>query len=349
MPPSLQRLIELAQSLEENLEQGHSPLEFDSIEQPFQLIAAGVEVWEQLYSPEVLRQLAETDPDTLDAWAIALSQTLQQQLTLLNTWIPHLSSLPVPHSLQQKLQSYYQDIAAISREKSQLLDSANMVLSREQELRRQGQELDQLKQTCQTLNRMEAELRTTDLGQLRQENQERSQALTPEYEQLQALEQEKAQLEADYAAIQQQRQRLEAEIQRLRSRRQQQDQQTAASSQDLIQLSQAERQRLSDLLASVLEDLEQERQAYQQVKGDLQGAIGQFNQYQEHTEAIRSHLKQHYQQNADLSQRLPVNRQTIDPLLQDIRQHLQQIDQELAIAQQHHAESQRKQSFNFSS
>ncbi|WP_159790299.1 hypothetical protein [Sodalinema gerasimenkoae] len=349
MPPSLQRLIQLAQALENSLQQGQSPLDFDQIEQPFQLIATGIEVWEQLYPPEILRQLAQTDPDTLDAWAIALSQTLEQQLALLNTWIPHLSSLPVPQTLQQKLQSYYQDIASISREKSQLLDSASTLLSREQELRRHGQELDQLKQTCQRLNHMEAELRTTDLGQLQQQNQERSQALTPEYEQLQALEQEKAQLDADYAAIQQQRRTLEAEIQRLRSRRQQQDQQTATSSQDLIQLSQAERQRLSDLLASVLDDLEQERQDYQQVNGELQGAIAQFNQYQEQTEAIRSHLQQHYQHNADLSQRLPVNRQTIDPLLNQIRQQLQQIDQELAMAQQHHAESQRKQSFNFSS
>jgi chromosome segregation ATPase len=330
-------LIQLAQRLQNTSD----PLDYDNIELPFKLVETGLKIWENLYSPQVLGGLAKADPETLDAWAIALSQTLQTQLSLLNTWLPHFSSLPVPPTLQQKIQQNYQYLGEISQQKSQLLESASTLLSQSEQLKREGEELEHLQQRQQQLNQIEIELQNTNLDELREDIQRRSQLLEPQYQELETLKQQQAEL-------QQQQTRLDEEIERLRSHSSRQEAATANKATELITLTQTAKERLGESLTTVLEDLSQQQQDYQHTQQQLQKAIADFNRYQEETEAIRRHLNTHYQSDRQLSQVLPVDRQKIDSIISSIQQQLSELDHQLAIAQQQQAESQKKVILDFS-
>lgn len=76
---------------------------------------------------------------------IALSQTLTTQLELLNSWLPHLATLPMPPALKHKISDRISSLSEIANEKSQLLQSAATLLSQEQQLRRDASELQNLK------------------------------------------------------------------------------------------------------------------------------------------------------------------------------------------------------------
>ncbi|NJL82783.1 MAG: hypothetical protein HC890_07215 [Chloroflexaceae bacterium] len=57
------------------------------------------ELWEAVFPESVLLAVAQNDPDTLDAWAIAFVQTQQAQLQLWQKWLPLLDRLPLPQAL----------------------------------------------------------------------------------------------------------------------------------------------------------------------------------------------------------------------------------------------------------
>lgn len=91
-------LIKIAQRLPHG-----EVLDYDHIELPFELVKIALKLWENFYPPELLENLANSDPDTLDAWAIALSQTLSQQLSLLDTWDEFGEKAPGPNVGQYNL------------------------------------------------------------------------------------------------------------------------------------------------------------------------------------------------------------------------------------------------------
>ncbi|MEB3886069.1 hypothetical protein [Lyngbya sp. CCY1209] len=337
-------LIQLAQKL-----QNCDPLDYDNIDIPFQLMQTALELWGNLYPPEVLENLANSDPDTLDAWAIALSKTLGQQLSLLNTWQPHLSASSIPPKLAEKLKNNHRKFAEISRETSELLATADELLSQERQLIQAGEELAQLKHRVAKLNRIETELKTADLEQLRRDIETRSHALEPQYQQLEQLQQKQSELQAQTDALNRQQTRLASEIEILRSRQNKREANTAEIATELITLTQAERNKLNSILSDTLAELQQEKAEFDRIQTELETAIAHCNRYQQQTAAIRDDLSRHYESDRDLGQYLPINHQQIDPILEQIKTQLRDLDRQLADLQNRHAEQHKKLALNFSS
>lgn len=340
------KLDKITQLLQQ-IQQAQSLLEFETIELPFHLVEAGIELWKSTYSPEVLRQLASADADTLDAWAITLSQTLTTQLELLNSWLPHLATLPMPPALKHKISDRISSLSEIANEKSQLLQSAATLLSQEQQLRRDASELQNLKHKVKELQQIQAELQGIRLERLQQATLAQAAALEPERQALESLKQQKAQLDDQIAALQQQQARLQDEINYMRSRQQRIEANTTNTATELITLTKSQQQQLSEVLSSVLTDLEKQHSDFQQTQQQLQCAIQDFNQYQTATEEIRTHLSTHYQSDQKLARLLPVERQKVDTLIRNIQQNLAELDQELAIAQSENERSQQKTTLTF--
>lgn len=347
MQSSSSQNIDKITQLVQQIQQAQSLLEFETIELPFGLIEAGIDLWGSTFSPEVLRQLASADADTLDAWAIALSQTLQIQLTLLNNWLPHLATLPVPSTLKQKISKRIRSLGQIANEKSQLLQSAAILLSQEQQLKHDASELQNLRQKAKELEQIQAELQATNLESLRQEVTTQEATLEPQKQALESLKQQKAQLDNQIADLQQQQAKLQEEINHLQSRQQRVETSTTNTSVELITLTKSQQERLSESLSSVLADLEKQQLEFQQTQQQLQKAIQDFNQYQAATEEIRTHIHTHYQSDQVLGCLLPVERQKVDTLIRTIQQNLAELDQELAAGQRVHERSQQKTTLTF--
>lgn len=341
-----QKLDKITQ-LVQQIQQAQNLLEFETIEIPFHLVEAGIELWKSTYSPEVLRQLASADADTLDAWAIALSQTLTTQLELLNTWLPHLATLPIPPALKQKISDRISSLSKIANEKSQVLQLTATLLSQEQQLRRDASELQNLQQKAKELEQIQAELQAINLERLRQATLAQAAALEPERQALESLKQQKAQLDDQLAALQQQQTRLQEEINHMRSRQQRIESNTTNTATELITLTKFQQQRLSEALSSVLSDLEKQHSDFKQTQQQVQRAIQDFNQYQTATEEIRTHLSTHYQSDQELGRLLPVDRQKVDTIIRNIQQNLAELDQELANGQRENERSQQKTTLTF--
>lgn len=341
--------IDRIQQLLTHIKQNPNLLEYEQVELPFQLLQATLKLWESLYTPSSLGRLAREEEETLDAWAIALSQTLLQQITLLENWLPLLSTLPIPPKLTAKIQQSYQSLGEVQQQKSQLLANTTTLFIQEQTLQKEYTELANLKHRQQELSTLQTELATTDLPQLEAEINTLAISLEPQRQQLLRLKSDKAQLQAEYDKLQQEKQGIEAEVRKLRSQQQQQQQQTTVQAIELTHLTQGKNQNLTPTLTTVLADLQEQQQEYQKVRQQLDKGIQDFNQYQQQTEELREHLKNHYQADEKLAQLLPCDRQKINTLLQSLQQQLTELDQELMKAQQIHAQSQRKQEYNFAS
>lgn len=195
--------------------------------------------------------------------------------------------------------------------------------------------------------------------QIEQQLSERTDALhrevTAQYEavklkasELPKLERQKAELEAELVRLQEQQKILEAEIERYNQKYQAQQSVTLTVTEQLIRLTREERGKLSEPLAIVLADLEQQRQDYQQIWEKLQTAIQQFNKYKEETDEIYVHLNAHYQTDRAIAQRLlPIDSQKVDRILQTIGNLLSDVDKELSNARTQHERSQQKSIVTF--
>ncbi len=320
---------------------------FETIELPFELIQATIKFCGSVFAPESLDEIATNDEESINAWAIALMQTLLASLTLLENWQPHLATLPLPETLQQKIRDRATQLQEISQQQSELLQSTATLFSQETELRQRAEALQQLKKKAQLLKRIKAELQTTDLNALRDQISRQAMAIAPQREELETLKQQKAELDRELTCLQQQRHNLESQITYLQQRQQRQEAATSQSAQQLIALTNAEKERLSQELNVLLTDLSSQQQAYQQIQQQLATAIAESNRYQQETEKLRQYLQQHYQANQEIARNLPVNQQKIEQIVKNIEQNLAELDQELALLQQQ-AESKQKTIFTFS-
>ena len=348
LPELLQKLDRINQLIDK-LQQTQNPLEFEAIDLPFKLSAASIQLWESVFSPETLQQLASSDPETLDAWAIALTQTLETQLTVLKQWLPILTTLPIPPLLSQKINDSIQSISQIASEKSRLLQTSANLFSQEEKLRHDRDELEHLQQKARELETIQTLLQNSNLDTLQQEIAERSAALGPEVETVQRLQQQQAELETKIAALKQQQEILNHKLTQLQAHQQRQETSIQNTTQQLVTLTQSQRENLSEATASVLADLEKQRTEYHQVWDQLQTAIQAFNQYQSETDEIKTNLKAYYHSNQDIVQRLPVDRQRVDTLIQAIQANLAELDQELVSARSRHEQAQLQNFLTFQS
>lgn len=329
-------------------------LEFDHISLPFELIQSLFEDCQLTFTPEVLQKLSETEPETLEAWAIALSKTLATQLELLNSWQALLDSLTLSANLKQRISDRNQSLKTLITEKSELLKSAHLILSQEQQIIQETQELKTLKSKIQQLTTLEAKLQTTNLEQLRKTIAEKSAQLEPQQQILTDLQQQKTQLDDQIAALQQQQTLLKEEITYWQSRQNHLEQSTRNSVSELITLTQLQRQRLSAALAEELAHLEtqkqqliQQQETYTQVQQQIQKTQMDFENYETITQELITILNSHYQTNATLGKLLPVNCQKIDHLLKTVQETLAEIDQELSTSRQKQEQIQQKIHFTF--
>lgn len=343
----MQAEINQIKQLIQQIEAAKSLGEFETIELPFQLVTVGINLWETTLPAAILQHLASSDPETLDAWAIALAQTLQTQLNLLQQWLHQISTLPIPPTLQQQIEQRIQQLSQIATEKSQLLKTATALLSQEQQLKRDAAELQNLNQKTAELQQIQAELQATNLENLRQAIALQTAAIAPEKQTLDNLKQQKAALDAQIAACQQQQTQLQAEIDSLKNRQQSRDRSLTQTARELITLTAEQQASLSTTLATVLADLAQQQLEFKQTQQQLNQAIADFNRYQTATVEMRDRLDNHYQADAKLGQILPANHQKISTLISNIQQNLAQLDQELAAAQTANERSRQKTIFTF--
>jgi DNA repair exonuclease SbcCD ATPase subunit len=325
--------------------------QFETIDLPFQAIQAAIEFCGSAFSPESLGEISQKDEESINAWAIALTQTLQIYLKLLERWQPQLATLPLPEALKQQISDRTAQLQHIAEQQSLLLQSNATLLSQEAQLRQDAKALQQLKKKAKLLKAITTELQTTDLNSLRDRISTQEAAIAPQRQELETLKQQKAELDSELASLQQQRTALEAQINHLQQHLQHQQQRLEAGTgqtvQQLITLTAAEQQRLSQELNSLLADLSSQQQEYQQTQEKLASAIAESNRYQKETEQLRQHLQQYYQSNQEIAENLPVNRQKIDTIVKTIEQNLAQLDQELAQALQQQEEAEKKTIFTF--
>ncbi len=349
MQQNQQQDLQTLKNLVQKIEQAISLSEFDTIKLPFELVAAGINLWESTFHPEVLGQLANVDPETLDAWAIALSKTLNTQLEILNSWLPHLNTLPVPITLKQKISDRTASIQQIANDKSQLIQSAANLLRQEQQLNEDNTNLQTLKEKARQLQEIQTALQETNLEDLRQAIATQSAELEPQREILKSLQQQKADLDEQIGALQRQQTTLKEEITYWQSRQNRLENSISGSVSELINLTQVQRQSLSEALAKELAAIEQQRseliqqqESYHQAQQQLQKCREDFQKYQTETAEIRTAITTHYHSDRTLGTLLPVDRQKVDSLVKNIQQYLAEIDQELTTALIKHEQAQQK-------
>ena len=349
MLPEVLQTLDRIKQLTSRLQQTQNPLEFETIDLPFKLSKASIQLWESVFSPEMLQQLASSDPEALDAWAIALTQTIETQLTIFNQWLPILTSLPLPPLLSQKLNDSILAINQIASEKSELLQTSAKLLRQEEKLRRDRDELEHLQQKVRELKTIQTLLQNSDLHTLQQEMTELSASMGSEVETVQRLQQQQTELETQIAAFKQQQEILNHELTQLQAHQQGEEASIRNTTQQLVTLTRSQRERLSEATASALTDLEKQRTEYRQVWEQLQAAIQEFNRYQSETDEIQTNLKSHYHSNQDIVQRLPVDRQRVDTLIKSIQANLAELDQELVSARSRHEQAQLQNFLTFQS
>ena len=313
---------------------------FDNVEIPFQLTQACIQLWADCFSIPSLQSLANADPDALEAWAIALNTTLQTELGILNQWLPLLSIPSLPAKLREKAQQRTSELHQIANQKATLLQAAPKLLAQETELRNAAAELLTLRAKVDELKGIETEVSRTDLAKLRAEVLQKETELLPLYEQ-------KADIEKQIAYWHQQQQILEQEIEQQKSRQEQQKLGILNQIHKLLNLTETAKSELSIPLATALENLESQRNEYNQQWEHLQESIIAYNQYRKETETICADLNAHYQIDAVLQKRLPINRHRMETLIQTIQQSLTELDRELKAAQTQNERSQQKQYITF--
>lgn len=348
--PQLEKIIFLLRKIE----QAQSLVEFETIQLPFELVEMSLNLWQTLFQPEVFRQLVSGDTETLEAWAIALAKTLATQLNILDTWVPQLSTFPVPASLQQKICDRVESLRTIAQERSQILQHSTHLFNQDFQLRQDAADLQALKAQANQLQLLETGLQATNLDHLRQSIAEQTAKIEPERQILLSLQQQKADLDEQIHALQRQQGILREEINYWDSRKDRLETQIASSVTELITLTQIQREQLSTALAAEMRTLEQARteliqqqEIYQQVQADLQEARTDFQTYENSIAETRNLLTTHYQADQTLAQWFPQNRQAIDYLLNTLEQTLAELDQELTTARQQQEQTQLKTRFTF--
>lgn len=334
-----QKDIERIATLLTQVKHSQNLTEFETIKLPFELMQAILPLWNSLDS-QTLRNLANTDVDVLEAWAIALSQTLNIQLETLNSWLPHLTTLPIPVTLEQKINDRIKSIAQVIKDKSELLASSEQLLQLEEELSQKAQEFETLKNKVKNLQVIDNELQDSNLEKLQQEILIKSTTLEPQYIILKDLQQKKADLDEQINALQLQQTTLSEEINYWQSRQNRLETNITSSVSELITLTQSQRQRLSEALFQELGALETQQQLYHQVQQQLQKAKEDYHKYQTETQETLLAINTHYQHNQESSTLLPVNHQKVNSLLENIKQTLIEVDKELTDAHAKHEQAQ---------
>lgn len=354
MQQNQQQDIEAITVLLQQIQGSQNLIEFETIKLPLELVKAGTILWESTFHPEVFRKLASADPETLEAWAIALSQTLNTQVEILNSWLPHLTTLPIPTTLKQKIGDRTSSINQIASDRSKLLQSAASLLQQEAQLQQDNSQLQDLKEKVKQLEKIQAEVAATNLEQLQADITAQTAAIEPEYQKLRSIQQQKADVDDQIAALQRQQTMLKEEVDYWQSRQNRLETSTQDTVAELIILTQLQRERLSAALAKELATLEQQRtdltqqqQSYHQAEQQLQKAQEDFQKYQTATQERIAALNTHYQSDSALGNLLPIDRNKVDNLFRNAQQTLAEIDRELATARSKHEQAQQKTSFTF--
>ncbi|MBO1348312.1 MAG: hypothetical protein EBE86_013385 [Hormoscilla sp. GUM202] len=320
--------------------------DFDKIEIPFQLTQACMELWTDCFSIPMLQNLANDDPETLEAWAIGLNSTLQVQLGILNQWMPFLST-SLPPNLRQRAEKRTAELEQLAKEKFALLQAVPNLLERETELHKQGAELDALRAKVNELQTIEAEVSATDLPSLRAEVDRKERDLLPAKETIVQLQQQKADLETEIGFLHIQQQSLKREIESQEERKLRQELDVMSPISKLCDLTETAKAKLSNSLAEALKNIDCQRDEYNQQWQQLQEVINSYNRYQTETEAIREDLDLHYKIDVDLGRHLPINHSRIEMLRKTIQEQLDEFDRELQAAHTRHELSQQKQYITF--
>ena len=321
--------------------------DYETVAIPFELTQACLQVWADCFSITILQNLDSSDEGTLEAWAIALNETLTKQLGILNQWMPFLSVPSVPRSVREKAEQRTAELDQIANEKSALLQAVPNLLSQEIELRTAAAELSDLRVKISELKAIEADIHANDLAILRTEVNRKESELLPQKQTLDRLRIQQVDLNMQIASLRQQQEILEDEIEREKLLKENQKLGIMSQIQKLLDFTETATAELSTPINEAVADLDNKRTEYNLQWEHLQETIAAYQQYSTETEAISSDLNAHYQIDINLGKRLPINRHQINKFIQVIEESLMGFDQELQTAQKQHEELQKKEYFIF--
>lgn len=343
--------MEKIKRITQAIETSNNLLDFDNIELPFQLLNAVICLLDQTFSDVTLNTLEIQDSETLDAWAIALHESLPNQLALLNRWQNYLNNLSedasIPRKLLEKIDEKMREIELISAEKSQLTLQYEQLFQQEETLRENKRQLTDLQIKLQELNSIEKELNRIDLAQLQEEVRIKQETITPKTEQLNKLKQEKNEVESTLKELKKLEEQLQIDNELIKLSQGKIENKSIQITRELIEQIQLKRNNLSENLTNILEELTQQQTEYQSIKDKLNNAVQNFNQYQIKTQEIKYHLETHYQYNSELISFLPVDRTETDNIIREIKDKLDKLDRELTKAHKNHEISQQKLNITF--
>jgi chromosome segregation ATPase len=348
LPMSLDLLAQSIARLQHLASEDERPsLTFETIALPLQWLEILLDVWTQLYPPEVLQQLDATEPETLEAWAIALTRALDAQLQWLDRTGATLDRLSLLDALQTKIADRTRQLQQLRGQNNELLAKTGEFSAIDGEMRDAIAELEQLQQEAENFDRLRGELERTDLDGLRASIARDRALLAPQQAQLRELEREKADLDGQIEQLRRQQSQLGEEIELLRGRRDRLQLRTEETAKAAIADYAGQRDRLGDNLQQLLDELDSQRREYDRLRGELDRAIAESNEYQTAIRQGRNALETHYRTDVELGRRLPTNGSAIARLVGAIEENLAALDRELTRAQQENEAARVKQIFTF--
>ena len=165
--------IEKIKQITQAIEMSDDLLDFDHVDLPFDLLNAIISLLNDTFSDVHLNTLITNDPETFDAWAIALNKSLPNQLSLLGRWQNYLNNLPddvsVISTLTEKIDQRIKIIDDIYQQKSQINQQYEQLLVQENTLQQNKQQLTELQNKVKELTIIETELNEIYLAQLQEE------------------------------------------------------------------------------------------------------------------------------------------------------------------------------------
>jgi hypothetical protein len=329
------------------LENNYGLWDYETVAIPFELTQACLQIWTDCFPVSILQKLDGNDEGTLEAWAIALNETLTKQLGILNQWIPLLNVPSIPRSVREKSEQRTAELHQIANEKLAVLKAFPDLFSQEIELRSAAAELSDLRVKFSELQAVEADIQANDLAALRAQVNRKESELLPQQETLTRLRIQQVDLDIQITSLRQQQEVLEQEIER--EKLLQEDHQLGLVSQvkRLLNFTENASEGLSISINEAVANLNIQRAEYNLQWEHLQEIIATCKQYYTETEMIRKDLNAHYQVDVNLGKCLPINRHQINKFILAIEENLTELDQELQTVQRQHEMLQQKQHLIF--
>lgn len=327
MSDKITKIVERIAEFAARIRQVQNCLEYDHIELPFNLTDKAIELLAEIFTVASLQQLAENqEEETLNAWAIALTKTLDKEIKLLDQWLTVVNALPVYQKLKDEINDKSTVIKDSVQTKSVLLKLAKIVLN--------DQQLETFKATIES---------SPDIHTLEAQIESEKRKVETQVKELESKDKEIQELQQKSDA---KKVNLEAKKLELEAKNQEKGKLETQIDDCQVKFDKLanQNQELAQQLAEANRNLEAQKQKYDTIESQRKQAIEDWQKYESATKQIQDALKLHAQSNQEIGGNLllPSETQSMENLGLEIARLLQQQDEILSVARQKNEELQKK-------